>query len=42
VICGVPAVGKSTLAAAVSAYLGWLAVSSDVTRKELAGIGLAD
>ena len=42
VICGVPASGKSTLAAAVSASLGWPTMSSDLVRKELAGVAAAE
>jgi uncharacterized protein len=38
VICGVPATGKSTLAAVAAARLGWPVISSDLVRKELAGI----
>ena len=40
VICGMPAAGKSTLAA-ISAILGPPAVNSDLVRKELAGTGSA-
>jgi predicted kinase len=35
---GPPATGKSTLAAAVGAELGWPVLRSDVIRKELAGV----
>jgi aminoglycoside phosphotransferase family enzyme len=38
VICGVAATGKSTLAREVAAASGWEHVSSDLTRKRLAGI----
>lgn len=38
VICGVPAAGKSTLAAEASGRLGWPVISSDLVRKELAGV----
>jgi len=41
-ICGVPASGKSTLAAAAAARLGWPALSSDLVRKELAGVAAAE
>lgn len=41
VICGVPASGKSTLAAAAAACLGWPVVSSDLVRKGTAGVAPA-
>ena len=40
VVCGVPASGKSHLAAALAGHSGLPIVSSDVTRKELAGVEL--
>ena len=42
VICGVPASGKSTLAAAAASWLGWPALSSDLVRKELAGVAASE
>lgn len=39
VICGLPAAGKSELAKALAAVSGLSHLSSDVTRKRLAGIG---
>jgi uncharacterized protein len=39
VICGLPAAGKSTLAARASAVLAVPVLSSDVVRKALAGVG---
>jgi uncharacterized protein len=38
VICGVAASGKSTLATELGAASGWSQVSSDLTRKRLAGV----
>lgn len=39
-VCGRSGSGKSTLAQSLAALLGWQYVSSDVTRKEAAGISL--
>lgn len=39
---GLPGTGKSTLAAAIGAALGWQVVRSDVVRKELAGLDALD
>lgn len=38
VLCGPPASGKSTLAAALRAATGWPTTSTDATRKRLAGL----
>ncbi len=38
IVCGAPASGKSTLAAELSRQSGWPVVSSDETRKRLAGL----
>ncbi|KAA0213801.1 hypothetical protein EDM80_07645 [bacterium] len=37
-VAGIMGCGKSTLASALAAHLGWPALSSDVIRKELAGV----
>ena len=42
VVCGVPAVGKTSLARALAQANGLEHLSSDVTRKRLAGIGPTD
>ncbi len=42
VVCGVPASGKSHLAAMLGAQAGLLVLSSDVIRKELAGVAARD
>ena len=42
VVCGVPASGKSHLAQAISASAGLPMISSDVVRKQLAGIAATD
>ena len=42
VICGVPAAGKSTLTAVAASVLGVSLVSSDLVRKELAGLSASD
>jgi aminoglycoside phosphotransferase family enzyme/predicted kinase len=42
VICGVPATGKTTLAKALAAISGWDHISSDLTRKQLAGLAPAE
>jgi uncharacterized protein len=42
IVCGVPASGKSHLAQALVASTGCRAISSDVVRKELAGLAVHD
>jgi aminoglycoside phosphotransferase family enzyme/predicted kinase len=42
VICGLPATGKSTLAAALATRTGWEVVNSDTVRKRAAGLAPAE
>lgn len=42
VVCGVPAVGKTSLARALAHASGLTHLSSDVTRKRMAGVGLTE
>ena len=39
IVGGLPASGKSTLAAAIGAARGWLTIEADAVRKEISGVG---
>ena len=39
IVGGLPASGKSTLAAAIGAARGWLTIGADAVRKEITGVG---
>ena len=39
IVGGLPASGKSTVAAAIGAARGWMTIEADAVRKELAGVG---